>query len=138
MPNAFVANKTDWLSNPNKTESIISLNKSEIIRVVFKPFVSLESGSSQVPIKILRHTGATQTLLFEGVLSLSVSTSTRKSVIAQGIEGGCVNVRLRKINLVSNLVTGCVIVGTMPILPIKEVSLLLGNYLADGKMVADP
>ena len=87
-------------------------------------FVSLESSSSQVPIKILRDTGATQ--------------STGESVIAQGIEGGCVNVPLHKVNLVSDLVTGSVVMGTRPTLPIKGVYLLLGNGLAGGKVVVDP
>ena len=143
MPNAFVSSKSNWHSNPNRAESSIGLDKSEIIREEFKPFVSegfvsLESSSSQVPIKILRDTGATQSLLLEGVLPLSVSTSTGESVIAQGIEGGCVNVPLHKVNLVSDLVTGSVVVGTRPTLPIKGVSLLLGNDLAGGKVVADP
>ena len=35
-------------------------------------FVSLKSSSNQVPIKILRNTGATQSLLLEGVLPLNV------------------------------------------------------------------
>ena len=142
-PNAFVSSKSNWRSNPNRAESSIGLDKSEIIREEFKPFVSegfvsLESSSSQVPIKILRDTGATQSLLLEGVLPLSISTSTGESVIAQGIEGGCVNVPLHKVNLVSDLVTGSVVVGTRPTLPIKGVSLLLGNDLAGGKVVADP
>ena len=142
-PNAFVSSKSNWHTNPNRAESITGLDKSEIIREEFKPFVSeglvsLESSSSQVPIKILRDTGATQSLLLEGVLSLSVSTSTGDSVIAQGIEGGCVNVPLHKVNLVSDLVTGSVVVGTRATLPIKGVSLLSGNDLAGGKVVADP
>ena len=122
-PNAFVSSKSNWHSNANRAESSIGLDKSEIIREEFKPFVSegfvsLESSSSQVPIKILRDTGATQSLLLEGVLPLSVSTSTGESVIAQGIEGGCVNVPLHKVKLVSDLVTGSVVVGTRPTLPI--------------------
>ena len=61
MPNAFVSSKSNWRSNPNRAESSIGLDKSEIIREEFKPFVSegfvsLESSSSQVPIKILRDT----------------------------------------------------------------------------------
>ena len=60
------------------------------------------------------------------------------SVLAQGIEGGCINIPLRKVNLVSDLVTDSVVVGTRPTLPIKGVSLLLGNDLAGGRVVADP
>ena len=95
--NAFVSSKSNWRSNPNGAEFNIGLDKSEIIREEFKPFVSegfvsLESSSNQVPIKILRDTGSTQSSLLEGVLPLGVSTSTGESVIAQGIEGGCVTV----------------------------------------------
>ena len=80
-PNAFVSSKSNWRSNPNRAAPSIGLDKSEIIREEFKPFVSegfvsLESSSCQVPIQILRDTGATQSLLLEGVLPLSVSTST--------------------------------------------------------------
>ena len=48
------------------------------------------------------------------------------------------NVPLHKVNLVSDLVTGSVVVGTRLTLPIKGVSLLLGNDLAGGKVVANP
>ena len=81
-------------------------------------FVSLESSSSQVPIKILRDTGANQSLLLEGVLQLGVSSSTGEPVIAQGNEGGCVNAPLQ-VNLVSDLVTGSVVVDTGPTLSIN-------------------
>ena len=86
MPNAFVSSKSNRRSNHNRAESSIGLDKSEIIREEFKPFVSegfvsLESSSSQVTIKILRDTGATQSLLLEGVLPLGVSTSTGESVL---------------------------------------------------------
>ena len=130
-PNAFVSSKSNWRSNPNRAESSIGLDKSEIIREEFKPFVSegfvsLESSSSQVPIKILRDTGATQSLLLEGVLPLSVSTSTGESVIAQGIEGGCVNVPLHKVKLVSDLVTGSVVVDDHSSTSLRFFSLPLG------------
>ena len=52
MPNAFVSSKSNCHSNPNREESSIGLNKSEIIREEFKfvseAFVSLESSSGQV------------------------------------------------------------------------------------------
>ena len=64
-PSAFVSSKSNLLSTPNRAESSIGLDKSEIIREELKPFVSegfvsLESISSQVPVKILRDTGTTQ------------------------------------------------------------------------------
>ena len=107
MPNAFVSSKSNWFSNHNRAESSIGLDKSAINREKFKPFVSegfvsLDSSSSQVSIKILRDTGATQSLLLEGVLPLSVNTFTGVSVIVQDTDGGCVNNPLHKVSLVSD------------------------------------
>ena len=48
------------------------------------------------------------------------------------------NILLHKVNLVSDLVIGSIVAGTRPTLPINGVSLLLGNDLAGGKVVADP
>ena len=137
----FVSSK--WRSNFNRTETSIGFDKSEIFREEYKPFVSegfvyLESSYSQVPIKILRDTGATQSLLLEGVFPLGVSTSTGESVIVQGIEGGSVHVHLHKVNLVSDLVIGSVVVGTRPTLPIKGVSLILEKDWVGGKVATDP
>ena len=39
-PNAFVSSKSNWRSNPNRAECSTGLDKSEIIRGEFKPFVS--------------------------------------------------------------------------------------------------
>ena len=61
---------------------------------MFEGFGSLESISSQVSNKILRDTGSTQSLLLIKVLPLSISTSTGESVMAQSIEGCCVNIPL--------------------------------------------
>ena len=142
-PNAFVSSKSHLCDSPNKLESGNRVFKSEVIRKEFEPFVSegfvsLDSNSSSVPIKILRDTGATQSLLLEGVLPLDSGTSTGESIIAHGIEGGFVNIPLHKVHLVSDLVSGSVVVGTRPTLPIEGVSLLLGNDLAGGRVIADP
>ena len=114
------------------------------IRKEFKPFVSggfvsLEgSDSDPVPICILRDTGATQSLLLKDVLPFSVDSATGESVLAQGIESGFVDIPLHRIILKSELVSGPVIVGIMPTLPVKGVSLLLGNDLAGGLVNANP
>ena len=77
MPNSFVSSKSNWCSNPNRAESSSGLEKSEIFREEFKPFVSegfvsLERRSRPVCIKTLKDTWATQSLLLEGVLPLGV------------------------------------------------------------------
>ena len=48
------------------------------------------------------------------------------------------NIPLYNINLSSDLVSGCVVVGVRPSLPVEGVSLLLGNDLAGGRVIADP
>lgn len=63
---------------------------------------------------------------------------TSDSVFLQGVEQGVIEVSLHKIHLKSELINGPVIVGIRPSLPIKGVSLLLGNDLADGRVIAAP
>ena len=75
-------------------------------------FVSLNSESAlSTPIKILRDTGASQSLILTDTLPLSEETSTGTSVLIQGVECGFVNVPLHNIYLSSDLVTGLVAVG---------------------------
>ncbi|KAJ8033032.1 hypothetical protein HOLleu_23154 [Holothuria leucospilota] len=120
---------------PNSNDKI----KEEYLPFVSEGFISLDGNSAHPPvkIKILRDTGATQSLLLDGVLPLSDSTSTGANVLIQGVECGFISVPLHKINLKSDLVSGSVIVGVRPTLPVKGVSLLLGNDLAGGKVVAN-
>ena len=101
-------------------------------------FVSLSDSSEALPVQILRDTGAAQTLLLEGSLPLSEHTLTGRSVLLQGVELCVIDVPLHKIYLKSDLITGPVIVGVRSTLPVQGVSLLLGNDLAGGKVVADP
>ena len=101
-------------------------------------FVSLSDSSEALPVQILRDTGAAQTLLLEGSLPLSEHTFTGRSVLLQGVELGVIDVPLHEIYLKSDLITEPVIVGVRPTLPVQGVSLLLGNDLAGGKVVADP
>lgn len=101
-------------------------------------FVSLDDSSKIPPVKILRDTGAAQTLLLEGVLPLSEQTFTGRTVLIQGVELGVINVPLHRICLKSDLITGPVTVGVRPTLPVSGVSLLLDNALAGGMVVPDP
>ena len=83
-------------------------------------FVSLKSDYAQsTPIKILRDTGASQSLILADTLPFSEKSSSRTSVLIQGVECGFVNVSLYNIYLSSDLVTGLVAVGIRPSLPFK-------------------
>ena len=127
-------------------ENPISAKTSETDSVmeIYEPFlsdgfVSLNSDSAQsTPIKILRDTGASQSLILADTLPFSEKTSSGTSVLIQGVECGFVNVPLHNMYLSSDLVTGLVAVGIRPSLPFKGVHLLLGNDLAGDKVVVDP
>ena len=112
----------------------------------YRPFVSegcvsLCSGgiSNSISIKILRDTGATQSLLLEGILPLSEINSTGDNVIIQGVELGYMTVPLHKINLKSDVVSGDVVVhvSVRRKLPVEGIALLLGNDFAGDKMVVN-
>ena len=116
-------------------------SENDAVMEIYEPFlsdgsVSLNSDFAQsTPIKILRDTGASQSLILADTLPFSEKTS---SVLIQGVECGFINVPLHNIYLSSDLVTGLVAVGIRPSLPFKGVHLLLGNDLAGDKVVVDP
>ena len=115
-------------------------SETDVVMEIYEPFlsdgsVSLTSDFAQsTPIKILRDTGASQSLILADTLPFSEKTSSGTSVL---IQGGFINVPLHNIYLSSDLVTGLVAVGIRP-LPFKGVHLLLGNDLAGDKVVVDP
>ena len=81
-------------------------------------FVSLNSDFAQsTPITILRDTGASQSLILADTLPFSEKTSSRTSVLIQGVECGFVNVPLHNIYLSSDSVYGPVAVGIRQTLP---------------------
>ena len=87
VTNVLVTSKTQSL--PVEQPSV---RKDEYNPFVFEGHVSLTENSEKVPVKILRDTGATQSLLVEGVLPLSESRDTGTSVQIQGIELGVMSV----------------------------------------------
>ena len=103
-------------------------------------FVSLNSDYAQsTPIKILRDTGASQSLILADTRPFSEKTSSGTSVLIQCVECGFINVPLHNIYVSSDLVTGFVaVVGIRHSLPFKGVHLLLGNDLAGDKVVVNP
>ena len=92
----------------------------------YKPFISeglvlLTEDGIPVPIKILRDTGATHSLMVQNVLPFTDQSSAEASVLVQGVELGIVKVPLHRIFLKSNLVSGFVTVGVRPTLPLLGV-----------------
>ena len=118
--------------------------ESEKIREDFEPFVlegSVSLNSDQVdpvPIKIMRDTCCSQSMIVEGTLPFNEITATGENVLIQGIGMEVISVPLHKMNLTSELVSGTVTVGVRPELPVKGVSMLLGNDLAGGKVLPEP
>ena len=87
------------------------------------------------PIKIMRDTCCAQSMILEGSLPFSEVSATGENVLIQGIGIDIISVPLHRINLKSDLISGTVIVGVRPELPVKGVSMLLGNDLAGGKVL---
>jgi len=82
----------------------------------FKPFisqgsVSVDENGTEKPIQILHDTGASQSLLAEGVLSLSENSATGETVLIHGVELGFSCVPLHRIFLRSELVSSPIIVS---------------------------
>ena len=88
-------------------------------------FVSLNSDFAQsIPIKILRDIDASQSLILADTLPFTEKTSSRTSVLIQGVESRFINVPLHNIYLSSYLVAGLMAVGIRHPLPFEGVHLL--------------
>ncbi|KAG1666925.1 hypothetical protein GQR58_018668 [Nymphon striatum] len=142
LPNAFITKFKKTSPNSNINSQVKKPNSSEMdsLRDEFLPFVSegfvaLNENSPDVPIRILRDTGSSQSILLKSTLNICDDGVTDFSLI-QGIEGGIISVPLHTVFLKSNLITGHVKVGLRSELPVKGVSLLLGNDLAGGKVTS--
>ena len=144
FPNALTTLKTEPRSFVPKSEVSKDKYRSDFIQEVYEPFLSegtvslLHDTSITKPIRILRDTGASQSLILAETIPLSEKSHSGKSVLIQGVECGLVTVPLHQVNLKSDLVSGTVTVGARPSLPIEGVHLILGNDLAGDKVVVNP
>ncbi|CAB4001498.1 Transposon Ty3-I Gag-Pol poly, partial [Paramuricea clavata] len=101
----------------------------------FKPFifdgsVSLSNDQSNVylPIKILRDTGASQSLILTRTLPFSTNSYSGKNVLICGVNSKDYR----------SMVTGDVSLGVIESLPFDGIHLLLGNDLAGDKVTVNP
>ena len=144
FPNALTTLKTEPKSFIPKSEVSKDKCNYDFVQEVYEPFLSegtvslLHDKSITKPIRILRDTGASQSLILAEAIPLSEKSHIGKSVLIQGVECGLVTVPLHQVNLKSDLVSGPVTVGARPSLPIEGVHLILGNDLAGDKVVVNP
>jgi hypothetical protein len=76
--------------------------------------------------------------MLENSLPLSMNTSAGANVLLQGVDPGFHNVPLHHINLKSDFVSGQVIGGVRPTLPVEDISLLFGIDMAGHKVIMAP
>ena len=86
-----------------------------------------------VEVSILRDTGASQSLLLRNKLPKGVIEATRETVMIEGIGGKRVKIPLCKITLKSQWKNGPIRVGVVAKLPMKGISLILGNEVKTKK-----
>ena len=86
-----------------------------------------------VKVSILRDTGASQSLLLRSKLPKGVIEATRETVMIEGIGGKRVKIPLCKITLKSQWKNGPMKVGVVDKLPMKGISLILGNEVKTKK-----
>ena len=125
-------------------EDKISPNKESDYMENYKPFISegvvslVGDESSSQKVKILRDTGATQSLMLDSVLPLTENSFTRANVLISGVEMGVLEVPLHEVNINSSLINGNIEIGMRPSLPVEGISLILGNDLAGERVMVDP
>ena len=120
----------------SKTESDYMENYKPCISEGVVSLVGDENSSQKG--KILRDTGATQSLMLDSVLPLTENSFTGANVLISGVEMGVLEVPLHEVNIKSSLINGNIVIGMRPSLPVEGISLILGNDLAGEKVMVDP
>ena len=104
----------------------------------YKPFISegvvslVGDEISSQKVKILRNTGATQSLVLESVLPL-----TENSFTGGNVEMGILEVPLDEVINKSSLINVNIVISMRPSLPVKGISLILENDLAGQRIMVD-
>ena len=125
-------------------EDEISPNTESDYMENYKPFISegvvslVGDENSSQKVKILRDTGATQSLMLDSVLPLTKNSFTGANVLISGVEMGILEVPLHEVNIKSSLINGNIVIGMRPSLPVEGISLILGNDLAGERVMVDP
>ncbi len=97
-------------------------------------FVRLVNSTEDVPVKILRNTGSSETFVLESILSFSNDSYIGNYVLIRGIGLNVISVPLHKIVLHSDLIHGEVEVAVRSCLPVEGVQVILENNLAGERV----
>ena len=134
-PLSDVKSCTEDKISPETESDYIELYKAFISKGVVS-LVGDESSSQKV--EILRDTGETQSLMLDSVLALTENSLTGANVLISGVEMGILEVPLHEVNIKSSLKNDNIVIGMRPSLPGELISSILGNDLADEKVMVDP
>ena len=126
------------------TFDIVSLRISCFMYIYLNFFISegvvslVGDENNSQKVKILRDTGATQSLMLDSVLPLTKNSFTGANVLISGVEMGVLEVPLHEVNIKSSLINGNIVIGMRPSLPVKGISLILGNDFSGKKYPDEP
>lgn len=102
---------------------------------IFDGLVSLTGEAhNQRPIRILRDTGGSQSVILASALPFSNESSCGYGSVLRGIEMGYSPRAVHRVHIQSSLITGFFPVALCPALPIGGVQMLMGNDVAGGKV----
>ena len=106
----------------SRTKLVLTKNQFtwRIISPLFLPSLVGDKSSSQ-KMKILRDTGATQSLLLDSVLPLTENSFTGANVLISGVEMGLLEVPLHEVNIRASLINGNIVIGMRPSLPVEGI-----------------
>ena len=126
------------------TDKMINENSEEDEIDCFNPFITeglVSTGDDrhdQKSIKILRDTGSAFSILSKDTLQLNDATCTGEYIELRSLGAESIKAPLHRINLKSELFTGTITVGVWHTLPVKGISLILGNDVMGSKVTASP
>ena len=123
----------EFIRDMNPTSSPEEQQQEDFEHFTIKGKVKL-SGGQEKEIRILRDTGANQSLILQKVLPWDEESKTGREVACKGA-GSKFNVPLHTIWLDCGYVTGEVVVGVKDTLPVDGVDMLMGNDLAGKKVI---
>ena len=120
-----------------ETTDFVDPSEEEILKdykgCVSHGAVALSENGQEVPVKVLRDSGASHSLLLKEVLELPPSTATGVSVVVKGVGDCYFSAPKHSVFVKTELVTKVATVGIVNTLPLKGIT-LLGNDLAGTRV----